>query len=544
MGKYLSNIGGCSVIVGLAASIMMAGAAISYSAVVIPDNHSWQKLITSGDDELALQKLVQAEACYREALKVIGREPHAEAEVVRCIEKLANTLAQENKIDEALPFYQRSLHLQEKIYGKESSELVPTLFAIGSIYESEGDPKPAMALYQRALAISEKHYGPFSPSVADSLHFLGRVHSKTGETQEAEHDYKTSLSILMQQPSLSSSSHLESLLADYHDLLRKNESSDSNLISDFQTEVLKDHLGPKETTNLVASHSAWQDPVVTAPRMPGYGQLDDQLLAFQKQGLGQISKTDKTASDKEQASAWQKQIAIRSSSANNSQNDKEQQVLLRGFHRPFESSTEAPAYDTLADVLHNQHPYAQGEDQYKRMIALDIKVLGPDHPAVADDLTALALLYISQQRYKDAKPLLIRALSIYKGVYGNDNLLVKRTVGSLAFVLEKLGETEQAVSLYKDVLTQADIVLNDPNGLETARILNQLGFLYYRQGKLENARTIYQWALASTEGAVGNQDPLVAACLTDYANVLRSLGRVNEADQMQERAIKIFSKRT
>jgi len=66
-----------------------------------------------------------------------------------------------------------------------------------------------------------------------------------------------------------------------------------------------------------------------------------------------------------------------------------------------------------------------------------------------------------------------------------------------------------------------------------------LAFLYYSQGKLEDARTVYQWALASTKGAVGEQNILVAACLTDYSNVLRSLGLTAEANKMAEKVQEI-----
>jgi tetratricopeptide (TPR) repeat protein len=78
--------------------------------------------------------------------------------------------------------------------------------------------------------------------------------------------------------------------------------------------------------------------------------------------------------------------------------------------------------------------------------------------------------------------------------------------------------------------------------METSRILNDLAHLYYRQGKLQDACTVYQWALASTEAAAGKGSPLVAACLTDYANVLSALGRIAEANEAQARALLILAK--
>ncbi len=448
---------------------------------------TWQDLVIEGDHDLHEQKFVPAEQSYRNALKEIKHTKHTDEDVAKCLDKLAAVLVLEDKTNDAIPIYRRALHKWERVDGKESSKVVPTLFALGSIYESEGDPKIAMRYYHRALAINENSYGSHSLEVADSLHKMGHANAAAGQTEQAENNYRSSLSILMQQPSQSSSKHLERLLPDYNDLLRKNDTSDQKLVSDFQNVMLKDRIG-------------FPSPTTAVP-----------------------------------PSAWQKEIVAQSKQANEGQNNEEQKVLLRGFKQPLTESTLSPAFNTMSEVLHNQCPYKQGEDNYQRMIAVDIKTLGGDHPAVADDLTGLSLLYISQHKYAQAKPLLARAFAIYEAVYGDDNLLVTRTRDYLADVCNSLGQTQQAAALYSETFNKAHIAY-EPNNLESARMLNELAFLYYRQGKLEDACTIYQWALASTEGALGKQNILVAACLKDYANVLHSMGRSADADQMADRA--------
>ena len=468
----------------------IATALIFCTSRALAADNSWQSLLREGDNNINQQKLVQAEDCFRRALKEVKHSPHTVDDKVKCLERLASTLVLENKIIGAIPIYHKSLHLLEQTYGNKSPKIVPTLFALGSIFESEGDPKIAMGLYHRALTINEENYGPLSPTVADSLQRLGHAYFRAGQTDQAETHYKASLKILMQQPGLSSSKQLESLLANYNDLLQKNDTSSKRLLSDFQKEILKDRRG---------------FPVPTAGVTP---------------------------------SAWQKEMTAASAQRKNFQNNEEQRVLLRGFKQPFTDTTLAPAYHIQSEVLNNQHPYKQGEDYYERMVAIDIKALGPNHPSVADDLTALALLYISQERYAEAKPILLQALSIYENMYGSNNLLVTRTRESLALVYNKLGESQRALALYDDAITKSHVSLV-PNNLETARMLNELGFYYYSQGKLEDACTIYQWALAGTKASVGEQNILLAACMIDYANVLKSLGHDAEACDMQEQALKI-----
>jgi hypothetical protein len=64
--------------------------------------------------------------------------------------------------------------------------------------------------------------------------------------------------------------------------------------------------------------------------------------------------------------------------------------------------------------------------------------------------------------------------------------------------------------------------------------------LYFHQGQLEKACTFYEWAVASTERAVGKTDPLLAACLKDYAQVLRRLGKTESASAAELRAGQIL----
>jgi len=474
--RVLSRIVFCNLLAVLILSLPATGA-----------QSAWQALIADGDRYIEQQKLVQAEDCYRRALKEVGHTKYTNDDKVKCIEKLAASLVMQNKIEEATHLYYRSLHILEDNYGKNSSRIVSTLFALGSIFESEGDHRSAMKLYKRAVAINERNYGSRSTALAESLHRLGHANASAGQISEAERNYKASLAILMDEPSLSSSKQLENLLSDYNDLLRKNDNTDSALISDFQREILKDrHEFP-----------------VPAGGVP--------------------------------PSEWQKQMAAKSRMDGEWRNNEEQQILLRGFKQPLSSDTLKPAYKAMSDVLHNQHPYAQGEEYYKRMIALDVKTLGESHPSVADDLTGLSLLYISQHRYSEAKPLLERAMAIYQSVYGTDNLLVVRSRDYLALVYDKLGETQKAAALYDEILHANHMIL-DPNNLETARLLNELAYMYFSQGKLEDACTTYAWAVESTKAAVGEQNILVAACLTDYAHALRSAGRIAEANQMEDQA--------
>lgn len=463
---------------------------------------SWNSLYQRGEQEVAKQKLDTAETYFRQALKSAQSQSRNTPDVEKCMLKLADTLALRDKTDEAQALYQKLLDILVKRYGSNSTQLAPVLLALGSIQESEGDHTTAIEYYQRALNINEKNYGPYSPAVASSLHHLGRANFKKGNKPAAEKHYKKALSILSNQASLSASSELQSLMHDYGDLLKGTDQSNQNLLKDFQTDVLGDPNSKKQGAPPPSGSSA--------------AQTNPSISQFQKQSNFQLNASKQ------------------------SQSDEDPKIVLRGISQPAADATLAPAFKVINDTVFRQNRYGKGEEQYKRMIATDIDTLGPNHPSVANDLNGLSQLYIADQKYTDAKPLLTQALAIYTQAYGDNNLLAINTRISLALAEFHIGNVEEAAKLYKSALSNGQNTLA-PNSFETARILNDLAYLYYHQGKLQEACTFYEWAVASTEGAVGKNDPLLAACLKDYAQVLRGLGRTTEAANVETRAAGILA---
>src|SRR3989442_8199182 len=72
----------------------------------------------------------------------------------------------------------------------------------------------------------------------------------------------------------------------------------------------------------------------------------------------------------------------------------------------------AASLDNLAGLYRDQGKYAEAEPLYRRALAIIEKALGPEHPDVATSLNNLAGLYHSQDKYSQACPLYHRPLAI------------------------------------------------------------------------------------------------------------------------------------
>ena len=464
-------------------SILMPGA--------FAQDKSWAGCLHEGEAALAEQNLPGAEDSFRKALAQVSKASKNPADLENCMLKLADVLSLRGKTDEAQSLYAKLLTLLERHYGKNSQKIAPILIDLGSIQEAKGDHTTAMSYYQKALKINERNYGPYSPAVVGNLHKMGQSSTNSGDKAAARKHYKKAMDMLMQDPGLSSSDEMKSLLKDYNDLIQKQDNSNNDLLKDFKKEI-----------------SPGANSGSSAPIAP------DSQSAFQKQASFQLNVSKQT------------------------QTDEDSRIILRGMDAPASSATLAPAYGTMNETIFNQNHYEKGKDYYQRMIAIDEKSLGSSHPALANDLCGLSLLYIAEKRYAEAEPLLTRALTIYQAVYGEDNVLTINTGTTLALTQFHRGNIDGATQLYKTALSHGQAALG-PNSLETARILNQLAYLYFHQGKLQEACTFYEWAVASTQSAVGKDDPLFAACLRDYAQVLRSMGRLAEASETEAKADKI-----
>ncbi len=477
--------------------LSVVSSALTFQTAALSEGKlSWATVYGDGTDALSSGKLANAEEQFRKALQLVKVQSKNPADTEKCMLKLADTLALRGKTTDALQLYLNLQDLLSKRYGAESQKMAPVLIALGSIQESLGDHATAMTYYSRALKINEAKWGPLSPALSNNLRCLGRACFRAGHKEEGKKHFKRAIDVLSNDPSLDSANELEVLTHQYNDLLAGTDNSNSQLIQDFNRDILGN---PKSS---------------------------------QKQ-------SGSTGSASGNGSSWQQEGLQRLNASKQYQANEDPEVILRGPISQTEKSL-APAFKTIDDSVFKETRYDKGEENYKRTIATDINALGPSHPAVANDLIALSRLYVSQQKYADAEPLLNKALPIYEQAYGSNNVLTIKTRAMLAGVEFHLGNTDRAAALYKMALSHGQSTLG-PNDFETANILNQLAYLYFHQGKLPEASTFYEWAVASTEGAVGEKDPLLAACLKDYAQVLRSMGKTGQAGELELRAGKILA---
>ena len=200
-----------------------------------------------------------------------------------------------------------------------------------------------------------------------------------------------------------------------------------------------------------------------------------------------------------------------------------------------EDSATAHTLHNLAVLYAEQARYDEAEPLYQQALALRRKVLPPEHPALASSLNHLADLYWKQERYAEAEPLLQKALYINERVFGPEHPNVAVTFNNLATLCKSQGQYERAELLYKQALALRRKLLPSKHP-DIASTLYNLAGLYYRQERYEEALPLTQETLQIFCAAFGETHPRVADAYEKQADVLRSLNREEEAQEIDAKA--------
>ncbi|MBX9939764.1 MAG: tetratricopeptide repeat protein [Candidatus Obscuribacterales bacterium] len=472
---------------------------------------TWQAGLQEGERRLSRQELESAEACFRQALRDVKRDKAASlADLALCQEKLAMILYKQDEREESVKLYRQSISTLEKARRQDkdakaiNGAIIKCDLALGNILEFDGEFKSARSFYEKAEALAASDNEKIDQErLALCRQRLASLLVKLGERVKAEELYFSALELLLGSAKLSSATLAETIVADYQDLLEKEEGR-KNLASHVQAELLKDRIGSLPKKAGIAS-SNFDKEVRSRFVAPVEGGLGDLALRGLTPTANSVSPVAGSGSGVAGGG-----IVVGALASSSTSGDR------------LDSSLKARP--TLA--LINK----QRRDFYERMIAIDIKSLGADHPSVARDLYGLAVIEISDGNIEAARQLLQRTLKIYEKVYGADASLTQRSANLLEVINaggvdsgntssnDSNGSSLEAAPSFVDKVPILPLVLQK---LDFAVRLNYLAALAYSLGRLERANQFYLWALADTYLTTGDRNMLLAATLKDFARLLK-----------------------
>ncbi|MEO8594795.1 MAG: tetratricopeptide repeat protein [Candidatus Solibacter sp.] len=182
-----------------------------------------------------------------------------------------------------------------------------------------------------------------------------------------------------------------------------------------------------------------------------------------------------------------------------------------------------------------------GADGYlAKAIEAQEKDTGPDHPRVANLLNRRATALEQKQNFRDAEPLLRRALAIQRKELG-PSLDTATTLLNLGSLLQNVKRTAEAERLEREAI--GILEQKRPQSAELAAACTNLADLLSAQKDFAPAAALLRRAIAIDEAIFGIDDPEVAGDLANLGALLNGHGQDAAARPPLERALAIYEKR-
>jgi tetratricopeptide (TPR) repeat protein len=205
---------------------------------------------------------------------------------------------------------------------------------------------------------------------------------------------------------------------------------------------------------------------------------------------------------------------------------------------PMPTLEAAPLLRKAGVYLQERGQYKDAEPLLVRALSIREQQSGETHLDTAMGLNNLANLYWYQGKYEQAEPLHQRALSIREQQLGETHPDTAKSLDNLANLYMDQGKYKLAEPLYQRALSIHEQQLGETDP-DTARNLHNLAVLYTWQGKYELAEPLYERAHSIQEQQLGETHPNTTLSLNNLATLYMLQGKYELAEPLCQRALSI-----
>jgi len=447
------------------------------------------------------------------------------------INNLASLLQDRGDLDAAEPLFRRALEINERALGPEHPGTSIFIQNLARLLKARGDLDAAEPLFRRALEIDERALGPEHPDTGGSIHNLARLLRDRGDLNAAEPLFRRALEIRERALGPEHPDTAVSINSLAHLLNDRGDLDAAEPLFRRALEINERALGPEHTDTAVSINSL-------ALLLKARGDLDAaeplfrRALEINERALGP-EHTDTGG------------IIHNLASLLKAGGDLDAAEPL--FRRALEINERAlgpehprtgVSFHNLALLLQARGDLDAAEPLLQRALEIRERALGPEHPDTAVSINSLALLLQERGDLDAAEPLFQRALEIRERALGPEHPQTGVIVKTLADLLLKCGDLDAAELLFRRALEIDERALG-PEHPDTGVSINNHAYLLFKIGDLDAAEPLFRRALEINERELGPEHP--DTCLTIYAlaRLLEDRGDLDAAEPFFRRALEI-----
>jgi len=408
--------------------------------------------------------IVLSELAIRAAEEELGYE---DTTVARLLCNLGVLCFHVTDFGRALPVWQRSLAIREKVLGPKHLDIAFSLSGTALTYYYLSRFEDAERLQKRALAMREELAGPDDELVANSLSNLAIIYHDQGRYAKAEPLHLRSLAIRQKvfgADHLSVTGSMNNLARHYLDQGRFTEAE-----------------------SLYVRSLAIRERALGADHHSVAYILSDIAALYQLQGRyaeAELLHTRALAINEESSGPQSLRVAV--------------------------------CLSDLASLYKAQGRYSDAEPLYNRALSIVERSLGAGHPFYAVQLSNMAEVYQNTDRYAASESLCKQALAIWEASLGSEHYYVAQGLEALSRLCRMQENYDQALAYANRAYT-----VRQKNFIDNSSVLSEQDALIYAR-ILRNSADNYLSAYLEADRA-GYQPDLNAANV-----VISSKGQVTD----------------
>jgi eukaryotic-like serine/threonine-protein kinase len=196
--------------------------------------------------------------------------------------------------------------------------------------------------------------------------------------------------------------------------------------------------------------------------------------------------------------------------------------------------------DDLAKVYTRAQQWDLAKQTYERALDIDRRVLGDDHPRVAQYLDNLAIVAQYMGDLEQAETLYRDALNRMESAYGERHPETAMTKGNYGLLLQREGRLTEAEPLLRDAVA-IRLSLFGPDNYNVGYARVSLAMLLHDKGDLVASETEFRQALAIYDKSLPPNHQYRASLLMHFARLLVDRNKSAEALTKSEESIKIWT---
>lgn len=197
---------------------------------------------------------------------------------------------------------------------------------------------------------------------------------------------------------------------------------------------------------------------------------------------------------------------------------------------------------TLAGLDGRAGHLDQAVKQLEETLMLSQRILDGEHPTTLGVMNSLAVAYLSQNRVKDAEPLLVRTLDGRRRVLGPTHPLTYSAETSLAAAYRASGRLAEAIELARQILEKRTRQLL-PEHPSTLRSMEMLGSMYTENHQPGEAVPLLRQALELRQRVLGVDHPETLATMRSLARALDQQGPLESTESFLRGSLLLHEKK-